>query len=285
MRVDQAGGDQLVELGLPQAVPGRVERVGHVHEAALGPDRARRPPGPKPEGRRSVRNRPMTSPATVRSSSPTTTRHGSWSASAVAPLIVPWSVMQSTSMPAASTAASSSSGVVVASPDHMVWACRSTRTQPAGGAPPRWGWRSAAMPTEGTGPPEGSRAARVGERVPGRGTIAAVARRGLLRAVPVAVPVSRTGVALWAWRNRTRARRTGPGSPPAPSPGCRGEERGDVIAEARLRARLTNDPRTRGVDGLRVDVADGVATLTGRGDPEVHDAALAIATDTGASAG
>jgi osmotically-inducible protein OsmY len=53
-----------------------------------------------------------------------------------------------------------------------------------------------------------------------------------------------------------------------------------VIAEARLRARLTNDHRTRGAGGLRVDVSDGVATLSGVVTPEMHDAALEIATDT-----
>ena len=35
--------------------------------------------------------------------------------------------------------------VVVASPDHMVWLWRSTRTQPSGGGSARCGWRSAAI--------------------------------------------------------------------------------------------------------------------------------------------
>ena len=74
----------------------------------------------------------MISPAWVRSSSPTTTRHGRRSASSTAPLIALWSVMHSTSMPASATAAASSSGVVVLSPLHIVWLCMSTRTQPAG---------------------------------------------------------------------------------------------------------------------------------------------------------
>ena len=72
----------------------------------------------------------MTSPACVRSSSPTITRHGSVCASSTAPRIALWSVMQSTSMPDATTASSISSGVVVQSPDHIVCEWKSTRTHP-----------------------------------------------------------------------------------------------------------------------------------------------------------
>src|SRR5205807_8702183 len=105
-----------------------------------------------PYGSRSVRKRPISSPAHVRSSWPTTTRQGSWPvrSRARAPLTVPWSVMHSTSTPLDRTASSSSSGVVVASPDHMVWRWRSTRTWPARRGAARWGWISAAVsaPTE-----------------------------------------------------------------------------------------------------------------------------------------
>ena len=80
-----------------------------------GPGCARPPPrATRRTAARSVRNSPMTSPAWVRSSSPTTTRHGSWPASSSAPRMALWSVMHSTSMPDATTASSSSSGVVVA---------------------------------------------------------------------------------------------------------------------------------------------------------------------------
>ena len=72
----------------------------------------------------------MTSPACVRSSSPTMTRHDNVADSSIAPRIALWSVMQSTSMPDATTASSTSSGVVVQSPDHMVCECMSTRTHP-----------------------------------------------------------------------------------------------------------------------------------------------------------
>ncbi len=62
----------------------------------------------------------MISPACVRSSSPTTTRQGKRADSSTAPRIALWSVMHKTSMPDATTASSTSSGVVVQSPDHIV---------------------------------------------------------------------------------------------------------------------------------------------------------------------
>ena len=95
----------------------------------------------------------------------------------------------------------------------------------------------------------------------------------------MAVPVSRGALALWAWRNRSELLDWA-GFATRSVPRLQGEERADVITEARLRARLTNHPRTRGIAGLRVDVKDGVATLSGVVSQEVHDAALAIATDT-----
>jgi osmotically-inducible protein OsmY len=105
-------------------------------------------------------------------------------------------------------------------------------------------------------------------------------RRGLIRRMlPVAVPVSRSAMAWWAWRNRNTLMDWA-GFATRSVPRLQGEERGDVITEARLRAKLTNDARTRGATGLRVDVSNGVATLTGVVPAEVHDAVLAIATDT-----
>ena len=64
--------------------------------------------------------------------------------SSSAPRMALWSVMHSTSMPDATTASSTSSGVVVQSPDHIVWECRSTRTQPGRTGCARCGWRSIA---------------------------------------------------------------------------------------------------------------------------------------------
>jgi osmotically-inducible protein OsmY len=104
---------------------------------------------------------------------------------------------------------------------------------------------------------------------------------GLLRkTLPYAFPMGRVGVALWAWKNRDEIARWA-GYAVKSAPKVLGDERNDVFVEGKLRARLTGDHRTRGVDGLRVDVQDGVATLSGMVDPDVHDAVLAIATNTG----
>ena len=92
-----------------------------------------------------------------------------------------------------------------------------------------------------------------------------------------ALPISRVGMALWAWNNRDELVKWGGFAVGAVGRLAEGES-SDVVAEARLRARLTADARTRGADGLRVAVADGVATLSGRVPREVHDAALDIAT-------
>jgi osmotically-inducible protein OsmY len=100
--------------------------------------------------------------------------------------------------------------------------------------------------------------------------------RGLVRNV---VPVSRVGVTLWAWRHRNEIGNW-VGFVARSAPRVAAGDTDDVLAEGRLRARLTADKRTRNVDGLRVEVADQVATLRGMVPPEAHDAAVAIATNT-----
>src|SRR3954467_7558361 len=99
------------------------------------------------------------------------------------------------------------------------------------------------------------------------------------RLVKTAVPVSRVGIALFLWRNRDEVMRwtmfVG-GALPRIVEG----DHADVLTEGRLRARLTGDSRTRGADGLRVAVVDGVATLSGVVDPAVHDVALDLASST-----
>jgi hypothetical protein len=100
----------------------------------------------------------------------------------------------------------------------------------------------------------------------------------LRRLVRGALPISRVGMALWAWRNRDELARWGGFAVAAVGRVADGAG-SDVLTEAKLRARLTSDSRTRGADGLHVLVEDGVATLSGRVDPAVRDAALAIATD------
>ena len=93
------------------------------------------------------------------------------------------------------------------------------------------------------------------------------------------VPLSRMGVALWGWRHRHEiggwfayATRS--------APKLLAGETADVLLEGRLRARLTADWRTRNIDGLHVTVEDGIVRLSGTVDDKVHDAALAIATNT-----
>lgn len=93
-------------------------------------------------------------------------------------------------------------------------------------------------------------------------------------------PLGRVGMGLWAWRHRHEvagwlsfATRSGSRlSDPA--------GRADVVAEGRLRGRLTADARTRNLDGLRVHVDGGVATLIGMVPAAAHDVAIAIATNT-----
>ena len=97
------------------------------------------------------------------------------------------------------------------------------------------------------------------------------------RLVKGALPISRVGMALWAWNNRDELVKWGGFAVGAVGRLAEGES-GDVLVEARLRARFTADARTRGADGLRVSVADGVATLSGRVPTEVRDAALEIAS-------
>jgi hypothetical protein len=101
----------------------------------------------------------------------------------------------------------------------------------------------------------------------------------LRKLVKTAVPLSRVGVAMWAWRNRDELLRWA-GFVGGAVPRLVEGSTSDVLAEARLRARLTADSRTRAAEGLRVTVLDGVATLSGVVDPAIHDVALDLATST-----
>jgi osmotically-inducible protein OsmY len=56
--------------------------------------------------------------------------------------------------------------------------------------------------------------------------------------------------------------------------------RDDMLAEARLRAALAKDPRTRGAPSLAVRVGGGTAFLDGRLSPDLHDLVASIAQDT-----
>lgn len=99
------------------------------------------------------------------------------------------------------------------------------------------------------------------------------------RLVKGVMPFSRLGAAMFVWRNRDEVMKWA-GFVVNGVPKLVEGNHADVLAEARLRARLTADRRTRGADGLRVSVRDGVATLSGVVDPAVHDVALDLASST-----
>jgi hypothetical protein len=101
----------------------------------------------------------------------------------------------------------------------------------------------------------------------------------LRKLVKTALPVSRVTMALWAWHNRDELMKWA-GFLAGVVPDVVDGRSSDVIAEAKLRARLTADSRTRGAEGLRVTVEDGVATLSGVVEPDIHDVALDLATAT-----
>jgi hypothetical protein len=101
----------------------------------------------------------------------------------------------------------------------------------------------------------------------------------LRRLVKTALPVSRLGAAMFLWRNRDEVVKWA-GFVGSAVPKLAEGNAGDVLAEARLRARLAADTRTRGADGLRVAVHDGVATISGVVDPKVHDVVLDLATSS-----
>lgn len=99
------------------------------------------------------------------------------------------------------------------------------------------------------------------------------------RLVKGVMPFSRLGAAMFVWRNRDEVMKWA-GFVVNGVPKLVEGNHADVLAEGRLRARLTADGRTRGADGLRVSVRDGVATLSGIVDPTVHDVALDLASST-----
>jgi hypothetical protein len=99
---------------------------------------------------------------------------------------------------------------------------------------------------------------------------------GLLRRT---FPLSRTAVALWGWHHRHEITHWVSYAMHS-APRLLAGDTADVLLEGRLRARLTADGRTRNVDGLHVYIDNGVVHLTGMVKRDVHEAALAIATNT-----
>ena len=92
------------------------------------------------------------------------------------------------------------------------------------------------------------------------------------------VPVTRTGMALWGWRNRRPILEWAGFGLRAAQQLLAGET-DDTLTEARLRASLTRDPTTRQA-GITVEVAEGVARLTGTVEQHVADQAFALAERT-----
>ena len=92
------------------------------------------------------------------------------------------------------------------------------------------------------------------------------------------LPISRATAAWWAWKNRRELGRWAGFVWRAVPPSTAGRD--DVLAEARLRATLAREPRTRGVPSLAVRVAGGTAILEGRLSPDLHDLVASIAEKT-----
>ena len=98
------------------------------------------------------------------------------------------------------------------------------------------------------------------------------------RLVRTALPLSRTGMALWAWRNRDSIQEWGRFAGRAVQDLASGGSPQDVMTEARLRASLSANRRTRGA-AIDVEVREGVATVRGRVTPEVHAAVQDVVMD------
>lgn len=94
------------------------------------------------------------------------------------------------------------------------------------------------------------------------------------------LPVSRLGLAMWAWRHRDALADWAQFGARSASSVVRGGSLDDARTELRLRAALTADGRTRG-SAITVSVVAGVARLGGRAaSPAARDAAVELARST-----
>lgn len=93
------------------------------------------------------------------------------------------------------------------------------------------------------------------------------------------LPLSRIGMATWAWKNRTELGKWGRFAARSTTRLAEGE-RTDVTTEARLRLGLARDKHTRNAGDLHVQVVSGIATLSGRVPQDVQQAALRVAERT-----
>jgi hypothetical protein len=100
----------------------------------------------------------------------------------------------------------------------------------------------------------------------------------MFRALGRFTPVGRATAALWAWRNRRELGRWLGFAWRAVPPWS--VDRDDLLTEARLRASLSKDERTRGLPTLAVRVRSGEATLFGRMSPDLHDVVYGVAERT-----
>src|SRR5918995_1537840 len=97
----------------------------------------------------------------------------------------------------------------------------------------------------------------------------------MLRSIARFTPVGRATAALWAWRNRRELGRWLGFAWRAVPPSAAGRQ--DLLTEARLRAALTKEERTRGLPSLAVRVRNGEASLSGHLSPDLHDLVYALA--------
>lgn len=92
------------------------------------------------------------------------------------------------------------------------------------------------------------------------------------------IPITRATAALWAWRNRREVGKwlgfAWRALPPSAN------DRDDLFTEAKLRAALARDERTRGLPTLAVRVDDGTAIIGGRLASGLHDLVYSIAEAT-----
>ncbi len=93
------------------------------------------------------------------------------------------------------------------------------------------------------------------------------------------LPISGSAIALWAWRNRDEVLEWAGFGVRAAQELVAGDT-ADVTTEARIRAALNGDRRTRHAPGLRLEVREGVARLRGVVDEDVREVAVAIAKRT-----
>lgn len=93
------------------------------------------------------------------------------------------------------------------------------------------------------------------------------------------LPLSRLGMAMWAWRNRDKVADWSQFAVRSAGSIVRTGSIDDTRSELRLRTALATDGRTRNA-ALYVSVVDGVARIDGRAPSAARDAAVDLARAT-----